>query len=68
VLPSAFVVIVEALVAIVVAMVAVARPYLDASGSNVNALRERCGRNGKECRGSYRKDVSAHKHLQDHCA
>jgi hypothetical protein len=45
---SAFVAIVEAFVAIVVALVA--------------ALRKRCGRNGKKCRGSYRKDVSAHKH------
>ena len=60
--PSAFVAIVEAFVAIVVAMVAVARPYLDASGST---LRKRGGRNGKECRGSHRKDVSAHKHLHD---
>ena len=59
---SAFVAIVEAFVAIVVARVAVARPYLDASGST---LRKRGGRNGKECRGSHRKDVSAHKHLHD---
>jgi hypothetical protein len=42
-------------------VVMVAVPYPDASV--VNALRKRCGRNGKECRDSYRKDVSAHKHL-----
>ena len=59
--PFAFVEIVEAFVAITVAMVAIARPFLDASGSNVNALRERCGRDSKECSGSYREDVSTHR-------
>ena len=46
---------------------AVAGPYPDTSRPKpkINALRKRCGRNGKECRGSYRKDVSAHKHLHD---
>jgi hypothetical protein len=34
--------------AIVIAVVA--RPYPDASGANVNTLRERSGRNGKDCR------------------
>ena len=51
--PFAFVEIVEAFVAIVVAMVAIARPFLDASRSNVTVLRKRCGRDGKECSGSY---------------
>jgi hypothetical protein len=64
--PFAFVAIVEAFVTIVEAVVVVvAVPYPDASV--VNAFRKRCGRNGKECRDSYRKDdrkdVSAHKHL-----
>jgi hypothetical protein len=55
--PFAFVAIVEAFVTSIEAVVAVAGPYPDASVSNVNALRKRCGRNGKECRDSYRKEV-----------
>src|SRR5215469_13088737 len=44
----------------IVVVVVVARPYPNASGSHVNAFRERCGRNGKDCCRSYGKDVRAH--------
>jgi len=57
----------SAFIAIVEAVVAVARPYPDASGSDLDILGESCCGNGEESRRSYCENVSSHVPPFDHC-